>query len=229
MGAPLGFTNLVTSQDLSLINMCFFHLQHPQAAPSAGSQIPLCFRPMGSRVTSHNLWPGRCRSRAVVSALCPPAKSTTHQSPGHFNPALALASPQSCRMQYSRIPPHTPVFTAPPRPVLLNAPGVCQAASCLAWLQTHTSSFLHVSSQLQDQATTASAEPAMIQLLAGWENRYVVCISCVHGSILSSSNPCTRQQAYTESKFKKLLKKEILLYLTITPSSDPRHHIWFPL
>lgn len=36
-----------------------------------------------------------------------------------------------------------------------------------------TASFLHTSYQLQDQATTGSAKPAMIQLVAEWEKRYV--------------------------------------------------------
>lgn len=133
----------------------------------------------------------------MVCALCPPAKSTTHQSPGHLEPALALASLQSCRMQYSHVPSHIHAFTAPLRhspECTLGLPG-CQ----LPDYKTHTALFLCICSQLQVQATT---EPAMIQLLAGWENKYMGCISSVHGSILSSSNPCTNQQAYTENKIK---------------------------
>lgn len=36
VGAPFGFINLLTSQDLNLINKCFFHLQH--------THISVCIR-----------------------------------------------------------------------------------------------------------------------------------------------------------------------------------------
>lgn len=143
-GAPLGFMNLVTFPRLEPYQHVFFPLPTHTGSPSASSQIPLCSRPMGSRTASHNLWPGGWRCRAMVSALC-----TTHQSPGHLQPALALASLQSCSIKYSQ------------SMYLLS--GVLSIY--LACLQTHTALFLCTCSQLQDPATT---EPAMIQLLAGW-------------------------------------------------------------
>lgn len=161
----------------------FLPLPTHTGSPQRQLSNPPVFQTHGKQDSITQLVTRRVKKQSCGFCFVPPAKSTTHQSPGHLQPALALAPLHSCAIKYS----HIHVFA------LLSAPWLCQAAIYLP-TNTHCLISLHVLPAAGSSHYRASSDSA-----SHWmgENTFMGCSSCV--SILSSSNSCTSQQAYTEN------------------------------